>query len=95
MPGQGILHLLKKEKGLRPLAVVFDVGDVAVIVNENVDERIGIDVIVVVIAVVVVIVEQVGVVGVGEAVADRQGAVDDVLLVEILHCLFPPFHLMP
>lgn len=93
MPGQGILHLLKKEKGLRPLAVVFDVGDVAVIVNENVDERIGIDVIVVVIA--VVIVEQVGIVGVGEAAADRHGVVDDVLLVEILHCLFPPFHLMP
>ena len=85
--------MLKKEKGLRPLAVVFDVGDVAVIVNENVDERIGIDVVVVVIA--VVIVEQIGIVGVGEAVADRQGVVDDVLLVEILHCLFPPFHLMP
>ena len=85
--------MLKKEKGLRPLAVVFDVGDVAVIVNENVDERIGIDVIVVVIA--VVIVEQVGIVGVGEAAADRQGAVDDVVVVEILHCLFPPFHLMP
>ncbi len=84
--------MLKKEKGLRPLAVVFDVGDVAVIVNENVDERIGIDVVVVVIA--VVIVEQVGIVGVGEAAADRQGVVDDVLLVEILHCLFPPFHLM-
>ena len=76
------------------LAVVVKPHDVTILVHRHQDERVGIDVVVEIVVAVVVIVEQGSVLVVQEQGADLQGVVDDVLLVGVLHGLFPPFHFL-
>lgn len=76
------------------LAVVVKPHDVTILIHRHEDERVGIHIVVEVVVAIVVIVEHGSVLVVQKPGADLQGVVDDVLLVVVLHGLFPPFHFL-